>query len=158
MVVELEHVPNLERDRRAPGGVRLGEPPARPVLVDDHALSSAQVLEAPLDHRRRPADQGRVVEPEQVDRLEPPVGQPRLEQSLVEGHRPINPLHATHRVELRVLHRLDVVDVLDLPVHHPDLRVARIRDGAEGAEHDAREDGHLLGDEQGGEGDAEDDA
>ena len=43
-------------------------------------------------------------------------------------------------------------------VHHPDVGLADVEDLAGGAPHDAAEDRHLLGHQQRGEGDAEDDA
>src|SRR5262249_5949009 len=51
-----------------------------------------------------------------------------------------------------------LIDVAHLVVHHPDVGVADVEDLAGGALHDAGEDGDLLRHQQGGEGDAKDDA
>src|SRR5208282_4195589 len=52
---------------------------------------------------------------------------------------------------------LEVVDVTDPGVHHPEVGPVRVADLAGGAQHHAAEDRALLGDEKTGEADAEDD-
>ena len=96
--------------------------------------------------------------PIDVAGLESAVLQARLEQALVQRHGPLHALDAAHAVQLGVLQRLDVVDELHLGVHDPDVRQAEVGDEAVGAGHQADEDGRLLGDEQGGEGQPHDDA
>jgi membrane protease subunit HflC len=52
-------------------------------------------------------------------------------------------------------HRLDVIDVFHLRVHHPHARPLDIEDLAHRQGHQSTEDRGLLGDEERGEGDAE---
>ena len=152
-------VAHLERNRLAAGLLRLlRQPGCRPHVVDDDGVLAAQVGEAALDHDGRPADQGRVVEAQQVDGLEVAVLEARLQEPLVERHGPVDAGDAAHPEELGVLHRLDVVDELDLGVHDPDVGLGQIGDDAVGAGHQAGEDRGLLGDEEGREGEPHDDA
>ena len=62
------------------------------------------------------------------------------------------------RAAPRVLQRLDVVDVLHLRIHHPDVRQADVRDETERARHDPDENRRLLRDQQRGERQTDDDA
>ena len=148
MIIQLEHIPHTQRNGRATCRIRLGQAATCPVLVDDHPLSTTQILEPSLHHRGRAAHQRRIIQSKQVDSLKASIGQARLQKTFVERHGPIDTFYTAHGVELGVLERLDIVDVLHLLVHHPDLRVTGVGDRAEGAEHDAREDGHLLCDQQ----------
>jgi hypothetical protein len=112
----------------------------------------------PLDHHRRPADQRRIIEPEDVARLEISVAEPRLQQPLVKRHRPLDAADAAHAKQLGVLERLDVVDELNLAVHHPDVWVREIGDRAERPRHQPEENRRLLRDQQRRERQPHDDA
>src|SRR5205085_9068535 len=71
---------------------------------------------------------------------------------------PFDALRAADAEELGVLQGLDVVDELHLGVHDPDVGEARVRDEAVGPGHQADENRHLLGDEEGGDRQTEDNA
>ena len=114
-------------------------------------------LEAALEHDGRAADEGGVVQAEDVADLEVAVLQAGLQEALVEGDGPLDAVDAPDAEELGVLEGFDVVDELDLGVHDPDVGLGGVGDEAVGAGHEAGEDGGLLGDEQGGEGEPHDD-
>src|SRR5262249_12573275 len=86
------------------------------------------------------------------------VGQAGADLALVELDGPQDPGHAADPLEVRVGQARHLVDVADLVVHDPDVGVADVEDLARRALHDAQEDRQLLGHQQGGEGDAEDQA
>ena len=71
--------------------------------VDDHRLAAPQVRQLPRDHLRRTADQRRVIQPDHDTGLKGAVGQPGLEQPLVERHGPLHPFDTADAEELGVL-------------------------------------------------------
>ncbi|MFN9952881.1 MAG: hypothetical protein ACK55I_07260, partial [bacterium] len=128
-----DHRPPVVHLDRAAAPERLSRPePTVPDDVQDPGVGDAQVVDAPLDHRERGADEGGVVEAEEdhllvFAPLEPGPGDP-----LVEPHRPIHARDAADAVEVRVGHRLDVVDELDLRIHDPDPGPLDVEDLADG--------------------------
>lgn len=57
-----------------------------------------------------------------------------------------------------VLERLDVVNVLDLWIHNPNIRETDVRQKTVSAGHHACKDGRLLRNKRGSKGEADDDA
>ncbi len=154
VIVEFQCVADFQGNRLAAVIGNLGELVVRADFIDDDGLGAAKVFDPPnfsgriRHHFRRPADERGIVEADHVAGLELAVLQAGADEALVKRHRPLDAGDAANAVKLRVLHRLDVVDELDFLVHHPDVGLAQIGDGAEGAGHQAAEDRGLLGDQQ----------
>jgi hypothetical protein len=104
------------------------------------------------------ADQGGVVDADDLAGDEVAVGQSRRDGPAVEGHGPGDAGDALDAVELRVLKRLGVIDVLDLGIHHPQVNNRQLGDHRRAARQDAEEDRRLLHHHESGEGKRCDDA
>ena len=128
------------------------------VRVHHDAVGASEILKPAFHHRGGAADQRGVVEADDVAGLEIAVVEPGLQDAFVKRDGPVHALDPADAQQLRVLDRLDVINELDFGVHHPDVGEARVGDEAVGAGHEAHEDGHLLGDEERGDGEAEEDA
>ena len=127
-------------------------------LVHDDRVRPADVGQgAELELPRRPHER-RVVHPHEDDRPHAPLGGLHPGRPLVEPHRPLDPLHSPHAIEVVVREGLDLVDEAEARVHHPDLRVAHVLDLAGRAPHDVAEDRGLVGHQHRGDADREDQA
>ncbi len=65
-------------------------------------------------------------------------------------------VHTAHAAEVRILERLGLFEVLRVAVHYPNPRLGHIADLAAGAPKDSGEDGSLVFQQEGGEGDGKD--
>ena len=114
---------------------------------------SARVAELELPWRPH---ERRVVHPHEHDRSHAPLGGLHPGRPLVEPHRPLDPLHPPHAIEVVVRERLDLVDEAEARVHHPDLGVPHVLDLAGRAPHDVAEDRGLVSHQHRGDADRED--
>ena len=136
-----------------------------PVVVDEDGVGLAKVFQSAFEDSlaRRRTNHRRVVEPEQDDRLDHLAGLPLDVVDLgsrcafIERDRPEHPFDALDPVEVVLDHRLDIIDLENVGVHHPKVGAGRVGDLAGGPEHQAAKDRALLGDKQGGERQAHDD-
>ena len=142
-----------------------GEELLEPVVVDEHRVGLAEVFELAFEDALpgRGADHRRVVQAQQDHRLDDLAGR-SLDvvdlgpgRPLVERHGPEDPVDPPDPVEVVLDHRLDVVDVQDVGVHHPEVGPGRVRHLAGGPQHQAAEDRPLLRDQERGERQPHDD-
>ena len=126
--------------------------------VHDHGVRLAQVEQVAEDHVGRRADKRGIIEPQQNRLLEIAVLQPRAREALVQPHRPGHARHAANAIQIAVRERLDVVRELHVGVHHPDVGALDVANLPARLQHQAAKDRRLLGDQQRGERDAQDDA
>src|SRR5262249_32991261 len=119
-------------------------------------VGPVEVGHAPDDHLPRRADQGFVVEADEVDVAGVAVLQAGADGARVEADGPGGPLHTADAHQGCVLQPRRLVQVADPVVHDPDGRVADLQDLVGGPGQDAHEDRHLLRHQEGGEADAED--
>ena len=82
----------------------------------------AHVFKAALENDRWPAHERGVIETHEEDGLEVPVGELRGLDGDVERHRPRHARRRAHAVHVGVAQRLEFIGLLDLAVHHPELR------------------------------------
>jgi hypothetical protein len=120
--------------------------------VDHDRVRRPQVLDVPLDHLWRPADERRVVDADHVAGLALAARELRREQSLVERDRPRHAAHGTDAIDLGVAEGLLVIDVQLVRVDDPEIRLAGVANEPDGPAHQPDEDRALLRDEERGEG------
>ena len=132
MVVHLEDPPEAEGFARPD--------PRVAGIVDDHGVGLAEVSDRAHEDAGRGADERRIIEAQQDHLLVGALLEPGPGDALVEPHRPVHPRHALHAEELRVGERLDVVDELDVGIHHPDARPLDVANLAHGERHEPAED------------------
>ena len=157
VVVELQGVAHLERDAGAVRGFSC-QLALRTHHIHDDAVAAAEVGELAGDHLRRAADESLVIQADGNAGLKGAIVQAGAEGAFVERHGPVHTGDATHLEHLGFLQGLDVVNVLHLRIDDPDVRHGDVCEEAEGAGHDTGKDGRLLGDEQRGKGEPDDDA
>jgi len=105
-------------------------------------------MEIVMVAQARPArGSGIVVQAEQDHLAEVAVGHARPHQSLVQAHGPLDAGDAANAMQVGVVERGCLFDVLHLGVHHPQVGERGVGDKPIGARHQADEDGSLLRDE-----------
>ena len=127
-------------------------------VVHDEGVGLAEIVPTADEHFLGSADEGVVVEAEEDHLLEIAVVEAGAGQAFVEADGPIDAGDAADTVEIVFGHGLDVVDELHVGIHDPNAGAFQVFDLAGGAEQQAAKNGGLLGDEQRGKGDTEDDA
>ncbi len=103
MVVQFQAVTHLNRHAFAPGRRGFVQFVAGAVNIDDDAVAAAQVRHLAFQHNRRPANQGGVIQTNDVAGLEGAVPQTGFQQTLVHRHGPLHPGNSPHPVQFRVL-------------------------------------------------------
>ena len=139
-VIKFECISDLQR-YGFPVRPNLGEFVGGADLVHDDSITTAQISQLALNHLRWPAEQRGVVQAHDIAGLEISITEPRLDQSLVERHRPLDAADTAHTIQDGILQWLDVVNELHFGIHHPDVGLGRIAQKAERASHEANEDG-----------------
>ena len=149
-VVHLEHAAETERlawpDQLVAG------------IVHDHGIGLAEIGDRSHEDSLRCADERGVVHTQENHLVIVPLLHPRPGEPLVKPHRPLDTRHSFDAKQAGVGQRLDVVDELDVFVHHPDAGPLDVADLTDGERHQPAENRRLLRDEQRGEHHAEHDA
>ena len=158
VVIDFQGIAHLERRGLSAGLLRLpGQTGVGSHVIHDNGVLLAQVVQAALEHDRRAADKRGVVQAEDIADLKVAVLQAGFQQAFVQGNSPFDAVDAPDAEEFGVLEGLDVVNELNLGIHHPDIRLGKVGNETIRPGHEAGEDRGLLGDEQGSEGQPHDD-
>src|SRR5215469_5490399 len=125
MVVELHHFAKSQRVSRPHV--------LESCSVDNHGIWPLQVFDGAQNQMRNDARKRRIVDAEQNDLLQQPVGRMRNSQALVKRNGPVDAIYAAHPLELSVGHRFNLIDIFDAWIHDPNVGLPGVEDLARGA-------------------------
>jgi hypothetical protein len=157
VVVELDGIAEFEGDELVVG-TAAGEFGVGAGLIDDDAVSFTEIFERAGDHFCGAANQGGVIEAVDDGLLEVTVVEADAEVAFVERDCPGYAIDGADAGQLGIGHGFGVVGKLNAGIDDPDFDITEVTDGGGNAINNAVEHGKLLGDEEGGYRDSENDA
>ena len=145
MVVQFERAPELQRFAREKQDVT--------GLVDHHRVRLPEVFPGPEQHLARGSGQCCIVHTDAKRRGELARQRAGNRAAFEKPDGPLHTVNTSHPVEVGILERFGLFEVLRVAIHDPDGRLGHVTNLAARAPQNTRENRGLVFQEESGEGD-----